>query len=180
MTSDERRSMILDRLADHVLAEGLAASSLRPLARAAGTSDRMLLYYFRDKPELVAATLERVAERMTTHLTALAADRPLPPAEVEARLIGALFEDPFWPFMRLWLEVASLAAKGDETCRTVGERLARGFHAWGEAQLDAPTPEARRRDASRLLLLVDGMVFLKSVGLEDIGREGLQAGSGFD
>lgn len=173
MPAEDRRSLILDRLADHVLAEGLAASSLRPLAKAAGTSDRMLLYYFRDKSELVAATLERVAERMTAHLTAQAADRPLPLADLQDRLLGGLFEAAFWPYMRLWLEVASLAAKGDETCRTVGERLGRGFHAWGEAQIDAPTPEARRRDASRLLLAIEGMLFLKSVGLEDIGREGL-------
>jgi AcrR family transcriptional regulator len=54
MASDDRLSLLLDRLADYVLAHGLTASSLRPLARAAGTSDRMLLYYFADKDAVMA------------------------------------------------------------------------------------------------------------------------------
>ena len=52
---DSRRTEIVERLADHVLAHGLSASSLRPLAKAAGTSDRMLLYYFADKSEMMTA-----------------------------------------------------------------------------------------------------------------------------
>ena len=39
---EDRRALLLGKLADHVLAHGLSASSLRPLAKAAGTSDRML------------------------------------------------------------------------------------------------------------------------------------------
>ena len=38
--ADDRRDAILDRLADHVLAHGLAAASLRPLARAGGISEK--------------------------------------------------------------------------------------------------------------------------------------------
>ena len=66
MTADDRRDALIDRLADHMLAIGIGASSLRTLAKAAGTSDRMLLYYFRDKDELVAATLERIAAAHAT------------------------------------------------------------------------------------------------------------------
>ena len=71
--TDERRSVIVDRLADHVLAHGLVSASLRPLAKAAGTSDRMLLYYFADKSELLAATLQRIAERSPATTEELAA-----------------------------------------------------------------------------------------------------------
>ena len=60
----KRREEAIERMADHLLAEGLGAATLRPLAAAAGTSDRMLLYYFNDKDELLSATLHRVAERM--------------------------------------------------------------------------------------------------------------------
>src|SRR5271168_597642 len=64
----DRRQAAIDRMADHILLEGLGAATLRPLAAAAGTSDRMLLYYFADKDELLSATLHRVAARMTTQL----------------------------------------------------------------------------------------------------------------
>ena len=67
---DTRRKAVLLRMADHLLATGLRGASLRPLAAAAGTSDRMLLYYFADKDELLAATLAEVAGRMLPLLEA--------------------------------------------------------------------------------------------------------------
>ena len=56
--NDTRRAEIILRLTDYVLAEGLSATSLRPLAKAAGMRDRMLLYYFADKLVIITAVLE--------------------------------------------------------------------------------------------------------------------------
>src|SRR5215468_1320485 len=64
----DRREAAIERMAEYVLSEGLGAATLRPLAAAAGTSDRMLLYYFADKDELLAATLDRIAARMIVQL----------------------------------------------------------------------------------------------------------------
>src|SRR6202034_1512844 len=64
----DRRQAAIERMADHLLLEGLGAATLRPLAAAAGTSDRMLLYYFADKDDLLSATLHRLAARMTAQL----------------------------------------------------------------------------------------------------------------
>lgn len=167
--SDDRRAAILDRLADHVLAEGLAASSLRPLAQAAGLSDRMLLYYFKDKAEVMAATLEVIAGRLVIVLNG-AARAPQPLARVLADLPATLLADAVWPYMCLWLDVASLSARGDPFYRAVGERLGRGFLDWGAAQLDSASPEARVTEAATLLVAMEGMVLLKSIGMEDVAR----------
>lgn len=169
--SEERREAILNRLADFVLARGLAASSLRPLARAAKLSDRMLLYYFRDKTEVLAATLERIAARLVAVMNERAAPRPLPLDQLLPHLQAMLFAEEFWPYLRLWLEVAARSAAGDPLCREVGERIMRGFLAWGAAQLDSPTPEARDADAARLLATLEGMVVLKAVGMDDVVRK---------
>lgn len=171
--SDARRDAILDRLADFVLAEGLAAASLRPMARAAKLSDRMLLYYFKDKSEVLAATLERVAARLIAVMSDRAAPRSLPLEPLIAHLQRMLFADEFWPHLRLWLEIAGRSAAGDPLCREIGERILRGFLAWGAAQLDSPTPEAREADAARLLALIEGMVVLKAVGMDDVCRKAL-------
>ncbi|MBA3811456.1 MAG: TetR/AcrR family transcriptional regulator [Caulobacteraceae bacterium] len=171
--SDDRRAAILGRLADHVLAAGLSASSLRPLAKAARISDRMLLYYFKDKAEVIAATLEVVSRRLVAVLDEQAAKAPLPLDELRAELIAILLADGLWPYMRLWLEIASLAARGDSFYRGVGEAIARGFLAWGEAQLDSATPQAREAEAAKLLIMVEGMVLLKSVGLDDVCQKAL-------
>jgi AcrR family transcriptional regulator len=166
--SDDRRSALLDLFADHLLAEGLAGSSLRPLAKAAHISDRMLLYYFKDKAEVIASALDRVVNRLETLLQAGTDQTLLPLPQLQAKLFARLSADNLWPYIQLWLEIASVAARGEPAIRAVGERIARGFLAWGAAELDSPTPEARARDAAKLLVGIEGLLVLKSVGLEDV------------
>ena len=50
----DRRQVLAEAATDYVIEHGLIDLSLRPLAAALGTSDRMLLYHFRDKNDLVA------------------------------------------------------------------------------------------------------------------------------
>ena len=160
-----RRADLIERLADHVLAHGLGSASLRPLAAAVGTSDRMLLYYFPDKAALLSAVLEAVAARMTELLDRHRVPVSLPRADLHDRLLPFVLDDAVWPFMQLWLELASLAARGDPACRRVGEAIARGFLAWTAQQLLGPDDAARQRDATNLLMHVEGAVLLKSLGL---------------
>ncbi|OYY67619.1 MAG: hypothetical protein B7Y47_15745 [Sphingomonas sp. 28-63-12] len=166
--SDERRDALLDKLAAYVLAEGLSASSLRPLAQAAGISDRMLLYYFTDKAAVIAATLDRIAQQMMTLMDARAASGRLAPATLQKHLLGIVLDDEFWPYMRVWLEVASLASRDDAFYRPIAEQIGRAFLAWGMAQIDGPTEAAREADAARLLVTIEGMVMVKSFGLDAV------------
>lgn len=164
MSSDDRRAVMLDALADHVLAHGLSGSSLRPLAKAAGISDRMLLYYFPDKAAVVTATLEVVAARLTGLMAERTGTGRLPLDALRRELAAFLLDERLWPYMRLWLEVASRATR-DPFYRAVGERIGRGFLAWGASLLDGDDP----KDAARLLVAIEGMVLLKSLGMEDVG-----------
>ena len=166
--TDVKRGELLDRLADYVLANGLSAATLRPLARAAGTSDRMLLYYFPDKDAVIAAVVGRIAERMTAVLDSRRAPKPLPLGELQAQLSQIVFADDLWPYMRLWLELASRAAHGEAGLRRIGEAIGRGFLAWGEAQLDAPDRATRTRDAARLMISIEGMLVLRGIGMTDL------------
>jgi AcrR family transcriptional regulator len=168
--SEKRRSEILDRLADHILEYGLIASSLRPLAKAAGTSDRMLLYYFADKNALIAAALETITVRTVMRLSAYAAPSPLVYDDLLRHFAHLIDDEEFWPYSRVFLEVASRAANGDPLYKTIGANLGRGFLAWGLAQLKSDTPD---RDAARLLVTIEGMIYLKAIGLEDISKAAL-------
>jgi AcrR family transcriptional regulator len=166
--SGDKRAALLERLADHILAHGLSASSLRPLAKAAGTSDRMLLYYFPDKDALISAVLEVIAARLVGLLDARRATGLLPFDELKRQLLSIVFADDLWPYMRLWLEMASLAALGDPVFRAVGEQLGRGFLAWGAAQLDSADEATREVEAAQLLVAIEGNLLLRSVGLADV------------
>ncbi len=160
-----RKAELVCQLADHVLSHGLGSASLRPLAAAVGTSDRMLLYYFPDKSALIAAVLEEVAARMTMLLEMQREAVPVAASELEARLMPIVLDPAVWPFMQLWLEMAAMAARGDATCARVGGGIAEGFVAWLEAQLANPDPQERSDEALRLLMLIEGGVLLKSLGL---------------
>ncbi|WGL53448.1 TetR family transcriptional regulator [Nocardioides sp. BP30] len=66
-----RRAELLDQVTDHVLDHGLIGLTLRPVAAAIGTSDRMLLYHFRSRDELVAAVVARASDRGVSSVDAL-------------------------------------------------------------------------------------------------------------
>ena len=168
--TDDRRAAILDRLADHILAHGLIAASLRPLAKAAGTSDRMLLYYFADKAELISAALETITARTTGLLKVRTSPDPLPYHALLAQLETILDDEELWPYLRVFLEVASRAANGDPLYREIGARIGQGFYAWGMNQLDSKQPDI---EAARLLVMTEGMIYLKAIGLQDIARKAL-------
>jgi AcrR family transcriptional regulator len=170
---DERRIAIIDRLADHILAHGLVASSLRPLAKAAGTSDRMLLYYFADKAEIISATIARIAERMTVALAERTAPQPLPLNDLIAHLSAIVLQAEFWPYMCVWVELASRAAREDPLYVHIAAQIGEGFLGWGAMQLDAPDEETRARDAARLLVVIEGMVLVKAIGLNDVVERAL-------
>jgi AcrR family transcriptional regulator len=163
----EKRAALLAPVSAHLLVHGLERSSLKELAAAAGTSDRMLLYYFRDKADLMAAAMERVAEELKTRLDAARAPEPLAEEALTTRLVLMVLDDAVWPFMQLWLEIVAKGARGDPLFRETGERIGAGFLDWIAAQSDAPTEAGRRAVAARLLPVLDGLIVLKAVGLHE-------------
>jgi AcrR family transcriptional regulator len=165
MKADVRRAEITRLAAAHILANGLEASSLRPLAKAVGTSDRMLLYYFNDKADLTTAALALIMTDLVAILDARTVKTRRPLKDLCPALLDIILAEDLWPYLRVWLEIASLAAKGDPFYRATGNQIAHGFLAWGAAQLDSATPGT---DAAKLLVALEGAVLLKSVGLDDI------------
>lgn len=69
--AEHHREELLERATDYVLAHGLIGLSLRPLAAAIGTSDRMLIYHFTGRDALVSAVVARSNERAMAEIAAL-------------------------------------------------------------------------------------------------------------
>ena len=68
-----RREELAEAATDYAIEHGLIGLSLRPLAVALGTSDRMLLYHFRDKDDLVATILRTSTTRSVASIRDLPA-----------------------------------------------------------------------------------------------------------
>ncbi|MFC3594640.1 TetR/AcrR family transcriptional regulator [Novosphingobium piscinae] len=170
------RDAIVARLAAHVLDTGLGQASLRPLARAIGTSDRMLLYYFPDKSALLRAVLGRVAGALTAVLDARI---PATPARAPAALLtelDALLDDGLLrPYLKLWAEIMVAAERGEEPFASLADEIGAGFHHWVADRLDVEDEAARGALASLLLVAIDGAVLLGPVAQGRHGRDAMAA-----
>lgn len=132
-----RRELLAEQATDYAFTHGLIGLSLRPLAEALGTSDRMLLYHFASKDDLVATVLQVSNDR------SIAALEVLPPgADVGAsvrELWQASRQGRLEQCQRLYVEAAALGLFGLEpyasTVKEANERwmgaLARRLEAAG-------------------------------------------------
>jgi AcrR family transcriptional regulator len=111
-----RRNVVLAKAAQYVLEHGLAGLSLRPLAKALGTSPRMLLYDFASKERLIHEILAEIRRQEAALL------------EAEVRSLDDVWR---WiaaperePFLRLFFEVYVEALGQDEAKPLVHDWLA--------------------------------------------------------
>lgn len=161
--TDDRRQVWLDGMAQHVLIHGLTHASLRPLAAAVGTSDRMLIYHFGSKDGVIGALLRHLAAGFVAGLEAA-----LPPgraAHVQVCLaeVVALLRDPGMAgYCRVWLDILA-AAGGSAAHRAAGQEIMAGFAAWLEGRLPEGT-EGAADVAAGLLTLIEGVLVMDSVG----------------
>jgi AcrR family transcriptional regulator len=146
-----RRDELAAAATDYVLAHGLLGVSLRPMAAALGTSDRMLLYHFTSKDDLVATVLRVANERSVAEV------RRMPPArDVHAAVLDlwtALTSPPLEQCQRTYVEAAALGLFGREPYASV---VREGNGIWEAAVADhlvaAGMPEDR---AGRAVALLD-------------------------
>lgn len=177
----QRRATWAEVATDYVLSRGLIGLSLRPLAAELGTSDRMLLYHFGSKDQLVADVLRVSNDRSVAEVAALPASDDLQQAVVdlwavmegdrcsriyvEAAALGLFGTEPYATVVReanaLWIEslVGHLVKSGVD--RTLAERAAKVVDAaFMGFQLDLPLdvdPDARGRAVADLATAVGAL-----------------------
>ncbi|SNS55518.1 transcriptional regulator, TetR family [Geodermatophilus pulveris] len=156
----EQRAAFLSGAVEHVLRHGVATLSLRPLAAALGTSDRMLLSYFGSREQLLAAVLGVVGEQLQARFAAGLPAHPVSPAALVRELATALRDPAAEAPLRLYVEVGGLAARGHEPHRAVAAAVAGGWLSWLGSRLDVP--DAERADAAAgVLAVVDGLLLVR-------------------
>ena len=152
-------------MADYLLIHGLEAATLRQLAEAAGTSDRMLLYYFNDRDELLSATLERIAARLAAKLDAIVPPgerRPFAPLLADVRT--ALGSGELKPYMDIWLSLSARARSHPTPDMAIAGAIADRFLAWTTDRLSAASEAARAEDAALLITVLNGLHVLQAIG----------------
>lgn len=169
------RESLLPLLAEYALEHGLAGLSLRRLAKAAETSDRMLLYHFGTKEKLLAELLEYIVAGFITAL-----DDVLPTGRMESRaayleaVADATRGPAFRPFQVLWWQVVAGAAQGEGVWRAAAGTIADRLFGWIEDLLPAADP-ARSQAARHILTLLEGAQMLDAIGRSNHADDALAA-----
>ena len=175
-TGPMSKDTLLPLLAAHVLAHGLGGASLRPLAKAAGTSDRMLLYHFGTKEALIADLLAFIARTYAAALdAALAGERAQTRGQALARILQHARSPEMRPFMQLWWEIVAGAARGAEGYQPAAHAMMGELLGWLEGQMPEGDPDPAG-GARYLLTLIEGTLMLAAIGHSAIARDGLLAG----
>jgi AcrR family transcriptional regulator len=105
-----RRDELAAAATDYALEHGLVGLSLRPLAEALGTSDRMLVYHFGTKDELVATILRTSNDRSVEHILALPPSSGVREAVLD--LWQAMTSTSIAECSRLYVEASALGLFG--------------------------------------------------------------------
>ena len=151
------RERLLERVADHVLEHGATDLSLSELARAVGSNNRMLLYYFGSKEEALRQAILAAFGRFPHLEGALgrlaAGDGPL-----RERLIGA-WQDIAHPdnlrFLALFFQSFGVALYRPDRNRELLGRLGADWVADVQAVLEADGVESASALRTATLLVAE-------------------------
>jgi len=150
-----RREELLDQVTDHVLQHGLIGLTLRPLAAAIGTSDRMLIYHFGSRDGLVSAVVACAGARSVDAVDALPAARSVR-AGVNA-LWAAYRTEPMSSYLDVYCQAAATGLIGEEPylsdARASNEKWAASLQAY-LVRCGAPPRRVRR-----IVTLVDSALY---------------------
>jgi AcrR family transcriptional regulator len=157
------REQILEGALAAALDDGLSQLTFGRLAKRLGVSDRIVVYYFPSKDQLVSEVLVtmglRLQEVLAPALTGPAADH-----RALVRAAWPLLARPETdPVFGLFFEANGLAAAGREPYRTLVPTLVTAWVDWMATFFTGPARE-RRAEAEAALALVDGLLLLRQLG----------------
>jgi AcrR family transcriptional regulator len=111
-TADEfRRTELLDAIVGYLVKHGVAEVSLRPLAKAVGSSPRVLLYYFGSKEKLLALAIRRLREHQRAGFGKLRDNRHENPSDACRAIWQQMSAPESLAMFQLSLETFTLALR---------------------------------------------------------------------
>jgi len=149
-------------LGDIVLIEGLDAFALRTAAAHLGTSDRMLIYYFGTKAELVEETLTLLSGRLADSLADIERGVQLSPPALLARGLELIAAPSVRPFMALWAEVVARSGRDETPYPRIARAISDAWIAWILERTVFPETVAPQDGALGLLALINGLAQIEA------------------
>jgi AcrR family transcriptional regulator len=150
----DRPDELIDRIVPYLTVHGIAGLSLRPLAKAIGSSPRVLLYYFGSSEKMIDRVLARLRDRQhALYGTLLAQDarKQADPAESYFAIWKHMTSRASEPHFRLFFDIYGLALRHPRRYRTF---LRSTIDDWLDFMDDASRRKLHGRTTSRALATV--------------------------
>lgn len=154
------KEQILSDALSLALDEGLSQLTFGRLARRLGISDRIIVYYFPTKADLIGEVIGAMGQDLQEAMTEAFAE----PASSYTDMI-----EQAWPLLAtptndrvfaLFLEANGLAAVGVEPYATIVPGLVEGWISWAATLADGSEADARTQ-AATAVAVIDGLVLLR-------------------
>jgi AcrR family transcriptional regulator len=121
--TEKRKREIVEAAASHLIEHGFQRSGLRAIAQSVGMSDRMIMYYFETKDDLVSAALEMIGEGLAAGMESAVPQGNATPSQILEALSQTMQSEEVQAIMRLWFEIIGLAMRGQEPYRKTAALL---------------------------------------------------------
>lgn len=156
-----KKQAIVRSISKHLLEQGLNHVSIRELGEAAGTSDRMLIYYFDSKDQILDETLSAIAAGFTQQLDELLGTHSRSAQKLLDELLAVNSAPEMRPAINLWFELVGLAARNKEPYLSNANALAENWIDWIESRLR----QGGKKRACELFATVEGRMLLQVIGV---------------
>ncbi len=147
----DRPGELLDAIVAYLLEHGISQLSLRPLAKAVGSSPRVLLYYFESSEKMIALALARLRERQRATYRDMFAVDAASTADAYFAVWKHMTSPAYAPLFRLFFEVYGLALRDPRTYRAF---LSSAVDDWLDFIDDAASRKRYGRASSRAFATV--------------------------
>jgi AcrR family transcriptional regulator len=157
---------ILRGALDSAFDDGLSQLTFGRVAKRLGISDRIVVYYFPSKDDLVTEVLLAIGGRLQHSLGEAFASGAASHRELAAAAWPVLARPEADPIFALFFEANGLAAAGREPYRTLVTQLVAAWVDWLTPYLAGP-PRRRRAEAEATIALLDGLLLLRQLAGPD-------------
>jgi len=153
---------ILDGALQAAFDDGLSQLTFGRLAKRLGISDRVVVYYFPTKDDLISEVVTSMGLQLQHTLADAFSSTAADHVELVRAAWPVLARAEADPIFALFFEANGLAATGREPYRTLVPLLVEAWIDWA-AQFIAGTPAQRRTEAETAIAVIDGLLLLRQL-----------------
>ena len=160
------KEQILEGALSAALEDGVSRLTFGRLAKQLGISDRVIVYYFPSKDDLVSEVLTALGSELQRALAPIFVRKASDHVQMLRTAWPVVARDELDRTFALFFEASGLAASGSEPYRTLVPRLVEGWIDWAASLIDG-TASYRRREGATTIAVLDGLLLLRQLAGPD-------------